>query len=315
MTHHQRIARTSLYGLLAVALSMSVATATSAKAQRILVDHRTVDASIIPQPALDAARARRMSFSHASVGSNVWWSGLSPLAASDPARYAIPNWRETDRGNPGWRAKYDQFETWVGAHASEYEVFMNKLCFVDWDASFAGYRDSMTALARRHPDEQLVWWTMPIMVDAPDNVQRQAYNRSVRAHCAAHDLPLFDIAAIESHRPDGSAVLVNGVEALAPEYASDNGHLNETGALRAAHALWYLMARLSGWNPSGPDGGGTSHPGTDAAVPPIHPSAIASPEEDARSGASCSHDASMASVAGGSVAIAGLLVYALIRRR
>jgi hypothetical protein len=32
-------------------------------------------------------------------------------------------------------------------------------------------------------------------------------------------------------------------------YSDDGGHLNETGQLRAAKAMWWLMARLAGWNP------------------------------------------------------------------
>lgn len=235
----------------ALALLLTSACGSRADAQSIRIDHRTVDASVLPQTALDAARAMRMSFSHASVGANIWWDGLDPLARRDPRRYAFPNWRENERGNPGWRGKFDLYTRFVEAHASEYDVFMDKLCFIDQGASFPAYRDSMLALARRHPGKVFVWWTMPIMVRAADNAERAAYNREVRAYTAAHDLPLFDIAAIESHHADGSAVTVDGVESLAPEYASDNGHLNGVGAARAANAFWVLMARLSGWNPQG----------------------------------------------------------------
>ena len=60
------------------------------------------------------------------------------------------------------------------------------------------------------------------------------------------------IAAIESHEPDGTPVSNQGYEAMYDGYTDDGGHLNDSedmGRQRAAKAMWYLMARLSGWSP------------------------------------------------------------------
>ena len=218
------------------------------RAATALVDHSTTDPSAIPPSALDAARALTMSFSHASVGANLW-SGLGLLAGGDSARYAFPSWTENNRGNPGWQAKVDGFETWVAGHAAATEVFLNKLCYIDPGASFAYYRDSMVQLAVDHPTRTFVWFTMPLMSSGTDNAKRAAFNASVRAYARSHAVPLFDIAAIESHAPDGSAVTSGGREAMYAGYSSDGGHLNEAGQRRVAGAMWHLMARIAGWTP------------------------------------------------------------------
>ena len=71
----------------------------------------------------------------------------------------------------------------------------------------------------------------------------------------SNNLPLFDIADIESHRADGTPVTEGGKEALAGEWSSDGGHLNESGSARAAGAMWWLMAQIGGWT-SGTGGAG-----------------------------------------------------------
>jgi len=221
--------------------------------QTILIDHTQVDVSILSREQIAAARGLRMSFSHASVGSNVW-DGLTSLAATNEA-FTFPNWTDNARGNPGWEAKLTEFESWVEEHASEFDVFQNKLCYIDQDVDFPSYRDSMLRLAEQYPAHHFVWWTIPIMTSDASNSLRAEFNQAVRDACAEHDLPLFDLADIESHTVEGEAVTDAGVEAMDPEQSSDGGHLNELGSARAAAAQWVLMAELAGAEvPSGSGG-------------------------------------------------------------
>jgi MYXO-CTERM domain-containing protein len=237
--------------LLSVVVLAALGTAAPAavRAAGILIDHTTTDASAIPSSDLDAARALTMSFSHASVGANMW-GGLGLLKSDDAGRYSFPSWIDVDRGNPGWQAKIDGFETYVADHASV-QVFLNKLCFIDQDASFTYYRDSMVGLAAAHPAKTLVWFTIPLEETGTSNSARATFNASVRAYASTHDIVLFDLADIESHTSGGTAVTSGGYESLAHEYSLDGGHLNDAGARRAAGAMWQLMARIAGGSPSG----------------------------------------------------------------
>jgi hypothetical protein len=188
-----------------------------------------------------------MEFRHASVGANIW-SGLGALAGADAARYAHPSWHETNRGNPGWAAKISDLTTFVAANASSYDVFQMKFCYIDQDASYTAYRDAMLALEAAYPTKTFIWWTIPLMETGADNALRAAFNQQVRAYCAAHDKPLFDIADIESHDGLRLAVSSGGHEALAADWSSDGGHLNAGGSERVAGAMWWLLARIAGWD-------------------------------------------------------------------
>jgi hypothetical protein len=230
-----------------------------AEAQPIKADHTTLAVESIPQAALDKARALRMSLDHASVGENIL-GGMEALRASSPGRYSFPNWTWHERGNPGWKEKVDEFVSWVGQHKGDYDVFMMKLCYIDESASFTYYRDKMLQLEGASSQKRFVWWTMPIMTDGDG--QRDGFNQQVRAYCAAHDKALYDIAAIESHAPNGSPVHQGGQEAMYAGHSSDGGHLNEAGSNRAARAMWWLMARLAGWDPQAPQDGGTGQAGS-----------------------------------------------------
>jgi hypothetical protein len=233
---------------IAVTLISSVATAQSVKA-----DHTTIDETALSSSAIEAAKALRMNFSHASVGGNIW-NGLDTLTAKNAA-FSHANWSENNRGNPGWQAKVTDFENWVDSHQNDFDVFQNKFCYIDQDADFATYRDSMADLIATYPEKTFVFWTMPIQTAGADNALRSAFNQKVRAYCAEKDVPLFDIADIESHTVSGTAVTESGNEALDPAQSSDGGHLNELGAARAAAAQWVLMAKLAGQTVANSTGG------------------------------------------------------------
>jgi hypothetical protein len=215
---------------------------TAASAQDIKADHTTLEVEGLSQEALDNARALRMSLDHASVGENIR-DGIRALVATSKERYAYPNWNWRSRGNPGWKEKIDQFTQWVDDNSSKYDVFMMKFCYVDQDADFDYYRDKMLALEAKYTTKQFVWWTMPIKTTTDS--KRNAFNSAVRKYCAANNKSLYDIAAIESHNAAGEPVSSDG-EVLDKAWASDSGHLNDDGALRAAKAIWLLMAKLSG---------------------------------------------------------------------
>jgi lysophospholipase L1-like esterase len=60
--------------------------------------------------------------------------------------------------------------------------------------------------------------------------------------------PLFDLAKVESTRPNGSRSFfhdgANVVYTLAPELTDDGGHLNATGRLAAAEEFAAVIGRV-----------------------------------------------------------------------
>jgi hypothetical protein len=216
-----------------------------AGAQAIIADHNTVDLTAIPDEALSPASTLRVHLRRASVGGNID-DGLNAIQIIN-AKYDRSHWVFYDRGNPGWEAKISDFVSFTIANESNYAVFSMKFCFIDPDADFHCYRDSLLYLENRYPNKIIVWWTIPI--ETSGNTNRQLFNDSVRAYAMTHGKVLFDMADIESHNAAGTK-LVDGSnrELMWSEWTSDGGHLNTIGSQRVASAWWWLMARVAGWD-------------------------------------------------------------------
>ena len=79
------------------------------------------------------------------------------------------------------------------------------------------------------------------------------YDNALRSWINTHGGILVDVADIESHAPNGSACLYNGIPNLCQEYTTetDGGHLGSVsaGKIRIAKAIWIAMAFKAGWNP------------------------------------------------------------------
>jgi hypothetical protein len=216
----------------------------------------------------DGVRSLKIFFQHASVGQNIY-SGVTGLSSIDAAKYALTTeqfsagyqsdlkawlgthagWADYYEGNPGWDAKVSDFTANARTQgiAALVDVAMMKFCFIDQDTDFATYRDAMVALQTACPTTTFVWWTMPLFGENDaDNAKRNAFNQSVRAYVAAHDLWLYDIADIESHDPDGGYHLDSvGGAYLWSGYTSDGGHLNDDGSTRAGKAMWVLLSLIA----------------------------------------------------------------------
>jgi hypothetical protein len=215
----------------------------------IIADQQAVNQfTTIPQSAIIAASQKRLLMRHASVGQNIN-DGLDALASQNSI-YNRSNWHFEARGNPGWQEKVDDLVSVMGTQTGQYDIFTMKFCYIDPDAQFSYYRDHMEQLETQYPTKTVIWWTIPLTNDG-DAALRDTFNQLVRSFAQTHNKALMDIAAIESHDPSGSSVVYNGHEGMYSGYTSDGGHLNAQGAERVAKAFWWLMARASGWNPSG----------------------------------------------------------------
>jgi len=144
------------------------------------------------------------------------------------------------------------FESYVDAHASEYDVVVFAGSYLEagtYKLPVAEYLATMDRIRTAHPTITVVYATSSLARIIGDAV-KQSYNDAVRAHAAEHGLWLFDLADIESHDPDGTPVTYNGYEAMSAHYTTEvnGGHLGSmsTGKIRVAMAWWILMGRLAG---------------------------------------------------------------------
>lgn len=222
---------------------------------------------------LEQARQRRVLFAHKSVGENVL-SGLRAVLAESSLEWKIAN---VDQAPPGTvlveatpgengdpRSKVDGFAALVRQASPPPDLALMKFCYVDVTkdtdvgAVFGHYEQTLRQLEQEFPQIVFGHVTVPLSVKSSStkdrikrwvgrqvwvdahNAKRADYNSRLRA--AFPTERIFDLAAIESTRPDGSReeLVVSGqpIPSLVAAYASDaDGHLNALGQRVAAEGF------------------------------------------------------------------------------
>lgn len=236
----------------------------------------------VPDSAWAQLAGKRVYFGHQSVGGNIM-QGVSDLAAAEPklglrVLESAPAdsggaFVHGDVGQNGYPArKTDDFARNVeDGSLGRVDIAIHKYCFADIvdttnvEAVFAHYRDTMARLKAAHPSVVFVHVTSPLVrvqsgpVAAlklllgrapgryPSNFKRETFNQLMRAEYGGRE-PLFDLAVVESTRPDGTRESIRVGKrsgyALFPGWTDDGSHLNAAGRKRAAEEFLVLLARL-----------------------------------------------------------------------
>jgi len=233
---------------------------------------------------LEKLTRRRVFFGHQSVGGNIL-DGVRQLSTqgspaprivevSDPSTPLAPGTlAHTMVGhNEQPETKIAHFEKLMdGGMARGADVAFFKFCYIDFNSTtdakalFEKYRATLIGLKARHPGVTFVHATVPLttvqrgakawlkeLMGRPawgvgENVTREAFNALLRQTYTDKE-PLFDLAALESTRSDGTPETyeLNGrlYPAMVPEYSDDGGHLNAVGQARLASAFVTFLATL-----------------------------------------------------------------------
>jgi hypothetical protein len=244
-------------------------------------------ASAITTADLTVMARTRVFFSHFSVGMNVLDAVPGVYADHGVSAPPIEQGRAEPGPNGGFIAdkfigedvelpQLEDFDrTMRGGMGRQVDVALMNFCWsdifsdTDVDALFARYRDTMAALERDFPNVTFIHVTVPLTTEPglftelktrlktllgrrdvrgqPANVARERFNALIRGEYAGRHL--FDLAAIESTKPDGTRVSGRyddqGYFALYDGYASDMAHLNAVGAKLAATAFLEAIAQAS----------------------------------------------------------------------
>lgn len=239
----------------------------------------TLSTAALPEATVQKVASRRVLFGHQSVGGNIL-DGVTDVAGAKlalregrtAALFEQPGLVHTLIGkNEDPQSKVTDFEAALDATAGKPEIAFFKFCYVDFDAKtnadelFATYLASTQRLQAKYPGVTFVHVTVPLTVvqtgarawlkhrvlgklpwGAQENVVRHRFNTLLRTKLEGQ--PLFDLAALESTRADGTAQAhdLDGrlTPALVPEYSDDGQHLNPEGRRRVAEALLTFLAGL-----------------------------------------------------------------------
>lgn len=237
----------------------------------------------ISEQHLESLSKKKVFFGHQSVGFNIM-RGVGDVSkeypavtlrvtdTAEPALFDAPVLAHTTVGqNSDPESKMKDFaEHLRGGIGGRADIAAFKFCYADFESStdasrvFAMYKRTMTDLAAAYPETRFVHITVPLKATSSglkkyiknvlgkphpfiaDNSRRNEFNELMRKEYTGKQL--FDLAAIEATRMDGTASFdtANGtkVPSLANEYTSDSGHLNEQGRRFVAEQFIGVLGSL-----------------------------------------------------------------------
>jgi hypothetical protein len=246
--------------LLVVVLALLLPAATpSLFAVAITADHTTVTKfNQIPVSFFNQIRADfNFFYGHTSHGSQIM-TGLGMLETENVTLYSLPTVSEygSDLGYSDWvpvtRAYLDAHPecnvvmwSWCGQVSSSSEEDINN------------YLTAMSELEIDYPGVKFVYMTGHLDGSGPEG-NLYLRNNQIRSWCAANGKILFDFADIESYSPDNT-YYPDGSDACEWCYTwcasnpcpscGDCAHSHCFNCYQKGKAWWWMLARVSGWNP------------------------------------------------------------------
>lgn len=114
------------------------------------------------------------------------------------------------------------------------------------------YLDQMNAYELQYPDVRFIYATGTAQYGGAEGYNRFLRNNEIRQYCADNDKILYDFADLDSwSNGDLSYYEYNGeiIPLQHSDYTGDIYHTNLEGMINKAKAVWYMMARITGWEP------------------------------------------------------------------
>lgn len=224
--------------------------------------------------------SKKVFFGHMSVGNNIL-DGINDLKTIDPRLNALsvqelkPDVSTVDPGLYHYLVGNNSFPLKKIASCTlilnqdelgrDFDIIALKFCYVDIKEDtdiaelFSEYVSFVDHIRSSFPATRVVHITVPLTVHYkgirgflktllkghPTNALRSRFNEMLIEKYEDKD-PIFDLAKVESTRPDGSRVSFNHkgetAYSLAREYTYDGGHLNEPGRQLAALEFLRVLA-------------------------------------------------------------------------
>jgi hypothetical protein len=244
-------------------LAPSIA-ACGARAEPVTEERIVVEESV--KQDLAALRGARVFFGHHSVGANIL-QGLSELSKEAGVDVRIDEAPVGENTKP--LGKFEDFAKRAERNPDDgTQLMAMKLCYVDFqpttdvDSLVLAYAAAVERVKKARPGVKVLHVTPPLCTHPTDlksklsrtlgksiwedqaNAKRLEFKGKMIARFPGE--PVFDLAAVESTRPDGTPEVytVDGKEIpmLWPGYSDDGGHLNGKGRVAAAKAFAHALA-------------------------------------------------------------------------
>jgi len=153
------------------------------------------------------------------------------------------------QGQAAWDSMEKTFNCYPDINISGWEWCGE--CATYSEDELKAYLDTMTTYESIYPNVQFIYTTEHSQFNGADGYNRHLRNNQIRQFCIDNNKILFDFGDLDCwYNGEFSYYIYNG-DTIPYQHSQYNGsyyHTTELNCKNKARAVWYMMARLSGWD-------------------------------------------------------------------
>jgi len=244
--------------------------ATDASAEALIIDHNCIDLSQIPAEWIDTTQEQiKLHYGHTSHGSQLT-TGLDRLMMINSRNYFVSMSTSGLPTEEGALCIYHPSNDPAAYYANTQgildanpiiNVSMFSWCcqatYSDWEDYLDEYLTNMQAFEAANPDVTFTYMTGNAQADGESGYNRYQFNEEIRAFCRDNEKVLFDFADLDAWFDGEQHTYRYNRYHIPLEHPHFNGneagHTTYESCEQKGRAVWWMMARLAGWEPDAAD--------------------------------------------------------------